>query len=1117
MSKPGLILFYATVFFVSFAALAQQLPQSSSATGSWNFTFTDKGLKKERTGILKITEKDGKYMGTLQFRDPGKSSPIFQLNKVASANNRLRFSVEEGPYAPMRADLKLIDGKWAGQMAFEIHAKDNYKGIGLFVATPQSEGSAIDHALVIQHLDEKTMQKGKKLYDQVCAACHGANGISNLPAARSFSKDKLKYGSDPYSLWKTITNGAGQMGAQKWLSPEDAYAVIQYIREDLIKGKNPQSYFKITNDYLKGLPRPSMSLTQLENTIRDEALSGSQAYGQMYFQHHLGNYGSAMYASVDEHANDDIVINLSDSLRIAYNVQRMAVDAVWQGELNLSDTKYQKYRGDSEPSIAGHIFEGLDRMRWSYQDRYQQLNVLVSDRSPFPRPWLDYHGHYQYGDTAILSYSIMGRDVLEMPSAGMVSGTPVIQQTLKISPGSWQKLVLAGLGDRKSQAVMEGVFPLGNIDSLHGLKEQQWTHPEQSIIMTAPGNQGKVKEFVAVGIQGDTEGMRWVMENGHQLALYISPSQKSQTIRIYRISGYGISQLEAFAGYVTRMKSTAIPDLNKYIQGGNRKWNQTIVTQGKLDVGRPRVETLHYYDSEDHLHPTGNLVTIPKNYPYAVDQITLPFNNPWNSWIRPGDFDFFKDGRLVLCTYVGDVWLATGIDNSLKNIRWQRIATGLYDPFGVKVKDGEIYVTCRDRIVRLKDLNGDGETDFYETFHADTDVSGIQIQAYNYSLEVDKNGNFVYSKGGEYTNDDEPGNLIRVSPDGKTQESIATGFRAPNGVTITPDDQIFVSDNQGNWMPANKINLIRKGGFYGYVPTIDNGGSHNGPKEYKMKPDLAAPNYPDQILPDTFDQPIIWMPQNFDNSPGNGAKTPKDWGPMGGQLIWTSYGKGWAYQVLTQEVDGVTQAAVAALPFQFDAGTQRARINPHDGQYYLAGVTGWDDGFALKYGSLDRIRYKGGQESIIIKAVNVLNDGIEITFNNSLDPKTIKPGDFQIEQWNYQWAERYGSDQWSVKNPDKKGHDVVEVQSVELSSGGKTIRLKLKKEDLVPVNQMQIHLSVRSKENEAYEKTIYLTIHKVPENAFNTSSPKFKLLFGIILVGGIITISMLIYRKKNSQ
>lgn len=1109
MPKPRLILFYATVLFVSFTALAQSLAQSSSpAIGYWNFTFTGKGLEKELKGTLSITRKEGKFMGIIQFSDLDNASPIYKLNKVESENNNLRFLITEGPFAPMRADLKLIDGKWSGQMSFEIPSKDNYKGSGSFVATSQSAGAEIDHALIIQNLNDKSLQQGKKIYNQVCAACHGKIGIANLPAARSFSKDKLKFGSDPYSMWKTITNGAGQMGAQRWLSPDDAYAVIQYIREDLIKGKNPQSYFKITDDYLKGLPKPSMSREQLEDTIRDEALSGSQAYGQKYFHDHLGNYGNAMYTSVDKHANDDFVIALADSLQIAYNVQRMAVDAVWQGKLDLSGTKFQEYRGESEPSIVGHVFEGLDRMHWSYHDRYHQLEVLVSDRSPYPRRWLDYHGHYQYGDKVILSYSIMGRDVLEMPSAGMVAGTPVIQQTMKISPGkSWRKLELASLGDPDTQAVKEGVFPLGNVDSLQGLKEQKWAHPEQSIIVTAPGKQGPVKQFVAAGIQGDTDGMHWVLEDGHQLALYISPSQKSQTIRIYRISGNGMSQLEAFAGYVTKMQSSALPDLDKYTKGGNRKWNETVVTKGKLDVGRPRVETLHYYDSKDLKNPTKNLVTIPKNYPYAVDQITLPFDNPWNSWIRPTGLDFFKDGRLVICTYVGDVWVATGIDGDLKNIRWQRIATGLYDPLGVKVKDGEIYVTCRDRIVCLNDLNGDGETDFYENFHTDTDVSGMQIQAYNYSLETDKNGNFMYSKGGEYTNDDEPGNLIRVSPDGKNQESIATGFRAPNGVTITPDNQIFVSDNQGNWMPANKINLIKKGGFYGYVPTLGD----NGPKEYKMKADLAAPDYPDQILPDTFDQPIIWMPQNFDNSPGNGAETPKDWGPMGDQLIWTSYGKGWAYQVLMQQVGGVTQAAVAALPFQFDAGTQRARVNPYDGQYYLVGVTGWDDGEAIKYGSLDRIRYTGGQ-GFIMKAVNVRPDGIEITFNQSLAPESTDTGNFHIEQWNYRWSERYGSDQWSVKDPEKKGHDVVAVLSAELSGDGKSVRLKLPSKDLVPVDQMQIHLSVRSKGNEEYEKTIYLTIHKVPEN---DNSPNYKLLLGIILAGGIILIGWLIYRKKS--
>ena len=61
-------------------------------------------------------------------------------------------------------------------------------------------------------------------------------------------------------------------------------------------------------------------------------------------------------------------------------------------------------------------------------------------------------------------------------------------------------------------------------------------------------------------------------------------------------------------------------------------------------------------------------------------------------------------------------------------------------------------------------------------------------------------------------------------------------------------------------------------------------------------------------------------------------------------MLNTSFGKGWAYYLMFDEVDGVTQAAAAALPFQFEAGTQRVRVNPADGQIYLTGLTGWDDG-----------------------------------------------------------------------------------------------------------------------------------------------------------------------------
>ena len=55
-------------------------------------------------------------------------------------------------------------------------------------------------------------------------------GGALLPSARSFDSDTLRYGNDPYAMWQTVTYGKGQMTAQSWLTPEERYYVIQYIR-----------------------------------------------------------------------------------------------------------------------------------------------------------------------------------------------------------------------------------------------------------------------------------------------------------------------------------------------------------------------------------------------------------------------------------------------------------------------------------------------------------------------------------------------------------------------------------------------------------------------------------------------------------------------------------------------------------------------------------------------------------------------------------------------------------------------------------------------------------------------------------------------------------------------
>ena len=79
-------------------------------------------------------------------------------------------------------------------------------------------------------------------------------------------------------------------------------------------------------------------------------------------------------------------------------------------------------------------------------------------------------------------------------------------------------------------------------------------------------------------------------------------------------------------------------------------------------------------------------------------------------------------------------------------------------------------------------------------------------------------------------------------------------------------------------------------------------------------PDGGRIDHRKVIPPKTFDQPIIWMPQDFDNSSGGQlwVDDPR-WGPLSGRLLHTSFGKGWLYYMMLQEVDGHDQAAIVRL------------------------------------------------------------------------------------------------------------------------------------------------------------------------------------------------------------
>ena len=47
--------------------------------------------------------------------------------------------------------------------------------------------------------------------------------------------------------------------------------------------------------------------------------------------------------------------------------------------------------------------------------------------------------------------------------------------------------------------------------------------------------------------------------------------------------------------------------------------------------------------------------------------------------------------RLAVCTWDGDVWLVAGIDDPRRGLTWRRIASGLFQPLGLKIVDGAIH------------------------------------------------------------------------------------------------------------------------------------------------------------------------------------------------------------------------------------------------------------------------------------------------------------------------------------------------------------------------------------------------------------------------------------------
>jgi hypothetical protein len=460
-------------------------------------------------------------------------------------------------------------------------------------------------------------------------------------------------------------------------------------------------------------------------------------------------------------------------------------------------------------------------------------------------------------------------------------------------------------------------------------------------------------------------------------------------------------------------------------RGGRSLWPETIETRGRLGFGGP----------------------------YAVDTLTAPDNNSWQSWLRFAAMDFFSDGRAALSTWNGDVWIVSGIDDKLQKLSWKRYAAGLFEPLGLRIVSDQVFVGCRDQITRLHDLNGDGEADYYESFFNENPINA-SYHSFTFELQTDSAGNFYYVRCGQRVEPELPfsGGMMRLMKDGSKAELIAHGLRAANGMSVGPNDEITSADNQGNWVPTSRIDLIKPGKFYGYVPH-----AHS-----------PAP-------PTTYEPPLCWIPYQLDNSSGSQIWVTSDkWGPFQGQLLHTSFGKCTLFLVMTERDGDRAQGGTVQFPLKFESGIMRGRFHPIDGQLYLCGLKGWQTS-AARDGAFHRVRYAGGKV-YMPRNFDVTTNGVRIDFTCALQKESAEDiQNYALEQWDYLWSDKYGSPEFSAKDPNRQGRDTVELKSARLDSGARSVFLEIP--EIQPVMQMKIQFRLKATDGTGVAHTIHNTIN----------------------------------------
>ena len=408
--------------------------------------------------------------------------------------------------------------------------------------------------------------------------------------------------------------------------------------------------------------------------------------------------------------------------------------------------------------------------------------------------------------------------------------------------------------------------------------------------------------------------------------------------------------------------------------------------------------------------------------------------------LRPNGFqpqvtgmDWFPDGRLAVATWggsnnsVGEVYVLSNVtgNTSPSQVTTRRVASGLKEPQGLKIVDGKIYVSQKHELTELNDTNGDGVTDQYRRVAAwpigtnyHEFAFGLLYQDGYFYLSLSVGINAADGHTIAPQSSASRGTTIKVNRATGEVSYVAGGLRTPNGIGWGPEGEIFVNDNQGDWLPSSKLVHIKQDRFFN--------ANINPPSIFQSRP---------------VTQPALWLPQNeIANSPSTPVQLTS--GPFAGQMLFGDVTYGGIQRGFLEKVGGEYQGAVFRLTQGLEAGINRISVGP-DGAIYAGGIGAggnWGQPGKLTYG-LQKLT-PNGTNTFDMVAMRVVPGGFEVEYTKPLSAETANAlaTKYRISQWRYVPTTSYGG--------PKVDNQTLTVRSASLSADRMKVNLQI--EGLLP-------------------------------------------------------------------